>query len=198
MEAFRKKFTQSYLADIKSILDSMQADLIIQIDKVASILNKARENRNTIFTMGNGGSAATASHFVIDLSKMTITEGLPRFKAIGLNDNIPSMLAWANDASYEDIFAEQLKNLMEPGDVVIGISGSGNSRNVIKAIEYANSHGAVTIGLSGFDGGKLLKCARENIHIPSRNMQRVEDIHLIIEHLLTSLLRDEKVAKLSS
>jgi D-sedoheptulose 7-phosphate isomerase len=198
MQEFRKKFTWSYLADIKNILDSMEADLFIQIDKVASILTRARENRNTIFTMGNGGSAATASHFVIDLSKMTIIEGSPRFKAVGLNDNIPSMLAWANDASYEDIFVEQLKNLMEPRDVVIGISGSGNSMNVINAIEYANSHGAITIGLSGYDGGKLLKCAQENIHVPSDNIQRVEDVHLIIEHLLNSLLRDEKVKKVLS
>jgi D-sedoheptulose 7-phosphate isomerase len=198
MKDFRKEYTQSYLADIKHILDAMEADLIIKIDDIASVLAGAREHRKTVFVMGNGGSAATASHFVIDLSKMTITEGSPRFRAISLNDSIPTMLAWANDASFEDIFLEQLKNLMGPGDVVMGISGSGNSMNVIKAIEYANGHGALTIGLSGYDGGKLLKIARHNIHVPSHNMQRVEDIHLIIEHLLISLLRDEKAKKVSS
>ena len=192
MNEFRKQYSEEYLAEIRKILDLTQVDLITGIDKVASMLKKARENKNTVFLMGNGGSAATASHVAQDLAKCTIAEGLPRFKVISLTDSIPSMLAWANDASYEEIFIEQLKNLMAPGDVVIGLSGSGNSMNVIKAIEYANSHGGLTIGLSGYDGGKLSKCARESIHVPSSNMQRVEDMHLMALHLLISLLRDEK------
>lgn len=191
MKEFRKRFTKEYLAGIKELLDSIETDLADEIDKLASILTKARQGKKTVFTMGNGGSATTASHFAEDLAKCTIVEGLPRFKAIALTDSIPSILAWANDASYEDIFAEQLKSLMEPGDIVIGISGSGNSMNVIKAIEYANSNGGLTIGLSGYDGGKLLKCARGNIHVPSFDMQKVEDIHLLILHLLTCLLREE-------
>ncbi len=192
MKEFRKKFIQEYLEDIKRILGSLEEDLINRMDKLASILIKAREDRNTIFIMGNGGSASTASHFVGDLSKCTIVDGFPRFKAVALTDNIPNMLAWANDEGYEQIFVEQLKNLMEPGDVVIGISVSGNSMNVIKAIEYANRSGGLTIGLSGYDGGKLVKCAQENIHVPSSYMQKVEDIHLLIEHLLTSLIREEQ------
>lgn len=192
MKEFRKKFIQEYLKDIKRILGSGEQDLINKIDKLASILIKARENRNTIFIMGNGGSALTASHFVGDLSKGTIVDGFPRFKAVALTDNIPNMLAWANDEGYEQIFVEQLKNLMEPGDVVIGISVSGSSMNVIEAIEYANRNGGFTIGLSGCDGGKLVKCAQENIHVPSSYMQKVEDIHLLIEHLLTSLIREEQ------
>ncbi len=192
MKEFRKKFIKEYLEDIKRILGSVEEDLINEIDKLASILIKARENRNTIFIMGNGGSASTASHFVGDLSKGTVVEGFPRFKAVALTDNIPNMLGWANDVGYEEIFVEQLKNLMEPGDVVIGISVSGNSMNVIKAIEYANKNGGFTIGFSGCDGGKLLKCAQENIHVPSSHMQRVEDIHLLIEHLLTSLIKEEQ------
>ncbi|MBT9151608.1 MAG: Phosphoheptose isomerase [candidate division WS2 bacterium] len=196
MKEFRKKFTKEYLAEIRKILDSMEEDLVNKMDKLASILRKARDNKNTIFIMGNGGSASTASHFVGDLSKGTIAEGFPRFKAVALTDNIPNMLAWANDVGYEQIFVEQLKNLMEPGDVVIGISVSGNSMNVIKAIEYANKNGGITIGLSGCDGGKLLECAQENIHVPSSYMQRVEDIHLLIEHLLTSLIREEQEQKL--
>lgn len=192
MKEFRKKFIQEYLEDIKRILGSVEEDLINGMDKLASILVKARENKNTIFIMGNGGSALTASHFVGDLSKSTIVDGFPRFKAVALTDNIPNMLAWANDEGYEQIFVEQLKNLMEPGDVVIGISVSGNSMNVIKAIKYANRSGGLTIGLSGCDGGKLVKCAQENIHVPSSYMQKVEDIHLLIEHLLTSLIREEQ------
>lgn len=193
MKDFRKKITKEYLQEIREILDLMEDDLVNKMDTLATILFEAREKRNTIFIMGNGGSASTASHFVGDLSKGTIVEGFPRFKAVALTDNIPNMLAWANDKSYEDIFVEQLKNLMEPGDVVIGISGSGNSMNVIKAIEYANENGGITIVFSGFDGGKLLKSAQENIHVPSSYMQRVEDIHLLIEHLLTSLIREEEL-----
>jgi D-sedoheptulose 7-phosphate isomerase len=192
MKEFRKEFTKEYLGEIRKILDLMEEDLVSKMDKLATILLTAREKRSTIFIMGNGGSASTASHFVGDLSKGTIVERFPRFKAIALTDNIPNMLAWANDNSFDDIFVEQLKNLMEPGDVVIGISGSGNSMNVIKAIEYANENGGITIGLSGYDGGKLLKSAQENIHVPSSYMQRVEDIHLMIEHLLTSLIREEE------
>ena len=104
------------------------------------------------------------------------------------------MLAWGNDSSYDDIFIEQLKNLMSSGDVVIGISGSGNSENVIRAIEYANDHGAVTIGLSGYsESNKLMNTAKINIHVPSSYMQRVEDIHLLLEHLITSLIREEQM-----
>ena len=192
MKEFSKKFTKEYLEDIKRLLDSMEEDLINKIDELASILRKARENKNTIFIMGNGGSAVTASHFAGDLSKGTIVEGFPRFKAVALTDNIPNMLAWANDAGYEEIFIEQLKNLMEPGDIVIGISVSGNSMNVIKAIEYANENGGLTIGLSGCDGGRLLECAQKNINVPCSYMPKVEDIHLLIEHLLTSLIREEQ------
>ena len=192
MKEFRKRFTKEYLAEIRKILDLMEEDLINKMDKLSSMLRKARENKNTIFIMGNGGSASTASHFVGDLSKGTIVDGFPRFKAVALTDNIPNMLAWANDVGYEQIFVEQLKNLMEAGDVVIGISVSGNSMNVIKAIEYANRNGGITIGLSGCDGGKLVKCAQENIHVPSSYTQKVEDIHLLIEHLLTSLIREEQ------
>lgn len=196
MKGFRERFTTEYLKQIRKILDLMEEDLIANIDRLASILLRARENKNTIFIMGNGGSASTASHFAADLSKGTIVEDSPRFKAVALTDNIPNMLAWANDVGYEEIFVEQLKNLMEPGDVVIGISVSGNSTNVIKAIEYANRNGGLTIGLSGYDGGRLLKSAQENIHVPSYYMQRVEDIHLLIEHLLTSLIREEQKQEL--
>jgi D-sedoheptulose 7-phosphate isomerase len=192
MENFRKQFVRDYLKEIHTLLTIMEQDLVIKMDDIASILLKARSERKTIFIMGNGGSASTASHFVSDLSKGTIVPGFPRFKAVALTDNIPTMLAWANDASYDDIFVEQLKNLMEPGDIIIGISGSGNSANVVNAIKYANDTGGITIGISGYDGGVLLKSAKVNIHAPSHYMQRVEDIHLLLEHLLTSLIREEQ------
>ncbi|TSD03639.1 MAG: D-sedoheptulose 7-phosphate isomerase, partial [Parcubacteria group bacterium Athens0714_26] len=140
---------------------------------------------------GNGGSAATASHFVNDLSKLTISEGRLRFKVVGLTDNVPILLAWANDTNYHNIFVEQIKNLIEPGDVVVGISGSGNSMNVINAIEYANERGGVTIGLVGYDGGKLINCVQHCIHIPISEMEKIEDMHLLIQHLLSTLIKKE-------
>lgn len=192
MDTFRKQFTKTYLSELQTTLTAMEPDFLEKMEEFASILLDAREKHRTIFILGNGGSASTASHFASDLAKGTIVQNYPRFKVVALTDNVPTILAWGNDVSYDDIFIEQLKNLMEPDDVVIGISGSGNSPNVIKALEYANSHQAVTIGLSGYDGGKLLKTARHNLHVPSFYMQRVEDIHLIIEHLLTSLIREEQ------
>ena len=190
MKEFSQSYTREYLADVKKLLDTIEQALADELDKLVSLLSEARKNKNTVFLMGNGGSATTASHIAQDLGKCTIKDGAPRFRVISLTDSIPSMLAWANDASYEDIFIEQLKNLMQPGDIVIGISGSGNSKNVIKAIEYANKNGALTLGITGYDGGRLMKNAKENIHIPSFNMQRVEDIQLIVLHLLISLVRD--------
>lgn len=183
-----KSFTKNYLDETKKILDLMQGDLLDKIEKSVILLEEAKNKKNRIFIMGNGGSGSTASHFAEDLSKGTIIGDSLRFKAISLTDSVPTILAWANDSSYDDIFIEQLKNLMESGDVVIGISGSGNSKNVIKAIEYANQKKGITIGFSGYDGGKLIKRAQINIHVPSFNMQRVEDIHILVAHLIVSSL----------
>ncbi len=197
MNEFRSQFINDYVSRIKRILDDMDnSDLKEKVYEIVEIFLKARENKSTIYIMGNGGSASTASHFVGDLSKGTIVEGYPRFKAVALTDNIPNMLAWGNDSSYGDIFVEQLKNFLDPGDVVIGISGSGNSENVLKAIEYANEHGAITIGWSGFDGGKLKDVAQIPLVVPSNYMQRIEDIHLLLEHLVTSLIREEQMKKI--
>ena len=192
LETYRKNYTREYTRETIKILESM-TDLDSKISKLCEIFCKARDEGKTIYFMGNGGSASTASHFVVDISKCTIDEKnrVRRFKCVSLSDNIPTMLAWANDVSYEEIFIEQLKTLMNPGDVVVGISGSGNSKNVVKAMEYAKANGAVTIGLTGMGGGKLGQISSENIIVPSNNMQHIEDIHLIILHLLTSILRDE-------
>lgn len=188
---FRSPFISMYFEKLKLDLDRIMIDFSLEISEIIDVLLDARNHGKNVFIMGNGGSSSTASHFVGDLSKGAIVHGKPRFKAISLTDNVPNVLAWANDESYEDIFTEQLKNLMNPQDIVIGISGSGNSENVIKAINYANEAGCVTIGFSGFDGGKLLKIAQYNIHVDDTYMQRVEDVHLILEHLLTSIIREE-------
>lgn len=192
-----KIFAKNYLDEIKKILNQIEEDLLNKTEELAVLLEEAKNKKNRIFMMGNGGSGSTASHFAEDLSKGTIVGDSLRFKAVSLTDSIPTILAWANDSSYDDVFIEQLKNLMEPGDVVIGISGSGNSKNVIKAIEYANQKGGITVGFSGYDGGKLIKCAQINVHVPSFSMQRVEDIHMLVAHLLMSLLLEKEKSKQS-
>lgn len=141
--------------------------------------------------MGNGGSAATASHFACDLAKGTAgkDDSRKRFKVIALTDSVPIITAWANDTAYQNIFLEQLKNLLDAGDVVIAINGSGNSKNVIKAVEYANAQKALTIGLTGFGGGKLKGMVQECLIVPSHSLEQIEDVHLILEHILCSWLR---------
>ena len=126
-----------------------------ELEKIFNVLKNARDSGNQVFVMGNGGSASTASHFVADLLKTSITNENKRFKAISLSDNIPVLLAWSNDESYDTVFSNQLENFVEKDDVVIGISGSGNSKNVLNAIQLANEKHATTIGLNGKGGGKF-------------------------------------------
>jgi D-sedoheptulose 7-phosphate isomerase len=159
------------------------------IKKILEILLEARDKDKRIYVIGNGGSASTATHFVSDLLKTSITKNEKRFKAMSLSDNIPVILAWSNDKSYDSIFVEQLKNFLEEGDIVIAISGSGNSLNVINAINYANKINAKTISLSGRDGGKLSKISEINLIVPSNDMLTIETVHLCICHLLTSIIR---------
>ena len=177
-----------YFDRLKDTLDTLNREEIIFF---LDTLLEARTNGRQIFIMGNGGSAATASHFVCDFNKGLSTTEQPRFKFICLNDNVPSMMAYANDVSYDDVFVEQLKNLMQKNDLVIGISGSGTSMNVVKAIEYANANGAKTFCLVGDDGGKLRECAQRSLHVAINNMQIVEDIHMIIDHMGMSVLRNQ-------
>ena len=181
-------YVKIYLEDLKKNISLIN---INEIYSVIKIIEKARDKKNMIFTMGNGGSASTASHFVNGLSQGATVEGKMRFKTIALTDNIPNMLAYANDIGYDYIFVEQLKNLLEKDDIVIGISGSGNSNNVIKGIKYAKTNEAITIGLTGFDGGELKKIVDYSIHIPCNLMEMVEDIHLSITHLISSYFREE-------
>ena len=161
------------------------------IQKIFDVILDARESEKTIYVMGNGGSASTATHFVSDLLKTSITKDKKRFKAVSLSDNIPVILAWSNDKSYDSIFVEQLKNFLKEGDIVIAISGSGNSQNVINAINYANEINAQSISLTGGDGGKLSEISKINLLIPSNDMLTIETMHLCVCHLLTTMIRSK-------
>ena len=180
-----------YADQIQSLLGRLPLTIVSQI---AAELIRACEERRYIFVMGNGGSAATASHFVNDLGKGGMTGFPRRFKILGLTDNVPIITAWANDTAYEHIFSEQLRNFVSQSDVVIGISGSGNSPNVLNALKLAREQGAVTIGLTGFEGGKLKDLADICCIVPSTNMQHIEDIHMILTHMIYSHIRDEYIA----
>lgn len=183
-----KEHAKDYLNDLVSSIDKLPIDLI---EKIVAEFKIAYRKRKHVFIMGNGGSAATASHFCCDLSKGTMVSGKKRFRVVGLTDNVPLMTAIGNDISYEDIFKSQLENLVDKGDVVIVFTGSGNSSNIIKAVKYANSAGAITIGFTGFNGGKLKNLAKISLVVPSNNMERIEDIHLILEHLIKLFLFEE-------
>lgn len=176
-----------YISELKMTLDQLDATAI---EKCISLLHESRLNNRQIFIMGNGGSASTASHFVCDLAKNTREPKLPHFRVIGLADNMAILSAYANDEGYENVFAQQLANLVQPNDVVIGISTSGKSPNVLKAIELANKLNALTIGFTGFNAGQLGSMVDLHLHVPSSCIEHVEDIHLMLEHLITKALRD--------
>ena len=175
----------AYFERLKNTIDKIDKN---DLSIVMNILEKARLEGRNIFIMGNGGSAATASHYVCDFNKGVSMHKDKRYKFICLNDNVPTMMAYANDISYEDVFAEPLKNLYNIGDVVLGISGSGNSKNVLNAIIWAKEHGAVTIGLTGYDGGKLKQVVDYNVHIPIDDMQITEDLHMVLDHCMMKIL----------
>ena len=160
------------------------------INNIIGILIDARNSGKKIFTFGNGGSASTASHFVSDLLKTTITKDDKRFIAISLVDNFAVNSAWANDVSYDDIFIEQLKNFLTDGDIVIAFSGSGTSINVTKALEYAKTKGAITIGFTGMPGGKFPKICDYSYLVPSNNMLTIESFHIMICHGIIFTIRE--------
>ena len=183
-----KDYTQdiaAYFQRLKSTVDRLS---LTDINQVMTVLEQARDAGKMIFIMGNGGSAATASHYVCDFNKGISLNQEKKYKFLCLNDNLPSMMAYANDLSYDGIFVNALNTYFQSGDVVIGISGSGNSTNVLRAIEYANLHGGITIGLSGYDGGKLKQMARYNIHVPVDDMQITEDLHMVLDHCMMKIL----------
>ena len=177
-----------YLAHLQQVLGRLPLN---DVQRVVESLLAGHEAGAKIFIMGNGGSATTASHFACDLAKGTITSGVPRFRVIALTDNVPLLTAWANDMSYGDIFVEQLHGLLDAGDVVIAISGSGNSENVVRAVRMAKWRGAKTISLTGCGGGKLASLTDVSVVVPSSYMEQIEDVHLILEHLICTVLRQE-------
>ncbi|MEA3335516.1 MAG: SIS domain-containing protein [Chloroflexota bacterium] len=176
----------TYLRDVSLLLDELSAE---QIDAAAGQLLDAWRRQARVFVCGNGGSAAIASHFAGDLNKGTNVAGRHRFRAMSLVDNVPALMAWSNDDGYETGMAEQLRNFVEPGDLVIGFSGSGNSANVLNTIRLARQAGASTIGICGFDGGGLLQLSDVTIQVPSHGMEQVEDVFSVICHGLLFALR---------
>ena len=185
-----KDFTndiENYLIKLKNTIDALKKD---EINKFINMLITARDEGKTIFIMGNGGSAATASHFCCDFNKGASYGYDKRFKFICLNDNTATMMAYSNDVAYEDAMVEQLKNFFEAGDYVIGISGSGNSKNVVKAIEYANANGGKTIGLTGYQGGKLKEICHHSVNMNVDDMQISEDLHMMMDHLSLRIISE--------
>lgn len=180
----------TYLAQLQKTVANLPVDLI---DRVIAILLESARQGNKVFILGNGGSASTASHFACDLAKNTQVPGAPHFRVIGLTDNMALMTAWANDTAFDNIFAAQLSPLVEPGDVVIGISCSGNSVNVLKAMEVARQHGATTIGFTGHRGGQLKDRVDLCIQVPSPRIEQQEDAHLILEHCICAAIRTELI-----
>ncbi|MCI0351030.1 MAG: SIS domain-containing protein, partial [Acidobacteriales bacterium] len=176
---------RNYFASVQRVLDDVPFDAVDQVVKVLADAN--REGR-TVFICGNGGSAATATHFACDLTKRPTIPGVSRFRAIALTDNLSLMTAISNDISYDAVFSEQLLPLVREGDVVIGISGSGNSQNVLNAMQVAMEAGALTIGFCGYDGGKLKQMVDLPVHIPCNVMAMVEDVHLMLEHAICERL----------
>jgi D-sedoheptulose 7-phosphate isomerase len=177
----------TYILELQNTLKQLPT---ARIQEAIDLLVEARTERRQVFIMGNGGSASTASHFVCDLAKNTRNPELPNFRVIGLTDNMAIFSALANDEGYENVFAQQLASFVEADDIVIGISASGNSANVLNAIELGNKVGARTIGMTGFDGGQLRKMVDIDIHIPSDCIEHVEDIHLMLEHLICKAIKE--------
>ena len=174
-------FPQTYRSALHTALDSIDLD---QVSQAIQILTRARDENRRIFVCGNGGSASTASHFVCDMVKGASFNRSTRFRIMALTDSLPTITAYSNDVSYECVFVEQLKNFAQPGDVVMAISGSGNSPNVLRALEYGNSIGCITVALSGRDGGRLGPLANLHVHAAHPHMGRIEDAHMIAAHMI--------------
>ena len=179
---------KEYIAHEIEVLQAMDTKAI---SDAINLLEETRENGTMVYVFGNGGSAATASHMQNDFNKGVSEPIEKKYRFCCLNDNIATMMAIANDNGYENIFVQQLENKLRPGDVVMAISGSGNSENVIRAVEYAKEQGNKIIGLTGYQGGKLMKLSDISLHAPIQSMQITEDIHMILDHLMMSVLYKE-------
>jgi D-sedoheptulose 7-phosphate isomerase len=177
---------EEYFKELQRVMVSLPKN---GIDRIADTLLGAYDAGRTVFLCGNGGSAALASHFACDLGKGTAyCNGGKRFRVLSLTDNLPTLTAWANDSSYEDVFSEQLRNFVQPHDVAFAISGSGNSKNVLNALHVAREAGAATVGISGFQGGAMKRLCDHCVIVPSNDMQIIEDLHLAIAHSIFRLV----------
>ncbi len=182
-------FSEQYLSALRKTLETIDLD---KVEQAIEWFRQARAEDRQIFVCGNGGSAAAASHFVTDVVKGASYGRARRFRILALTDSTPTITAYANDVGYDAVFVEQLKNFARPGDLVMGISGSGNSPNVLRAIEYANSIGCRTLALTGRDGGRLAPMAQLSIRVPEPHMGRIEDAHLVICHMIAYCFMEEK------
>ncbi|HEV2448762.1 MAG TPA: SIS domain-containing protein [Candidatus Sulfopaludibacter sp.] len=185
-------FPERYKSALFQAIDTIDLEKVRQ---AIDVLARARDEGRHIFVCGNGGSASTASHFVCDMVKGASFNRAKRFRILALTDSLPTLTAYSNDVHYDCVFVEQLKNFAQPGDVVMAISGSGNSPNVLGAIEYANSIGCRTIALTGRDGGKLAPLAELNIQVSNPHMGRIEDGHMIAAHMICYYFMDEEQAR---
>lgn len=177
---------EAYLQQLRTAVDALPRD---RLTELGELLYHAYTNGKQVFTLGNGGSASTASHMAADLARNTIGPNMRRFRILSLNDNQAMLTAIANDLGYENVFSEQLQNLIRAGDLLIAISGSGNSPNVIGAIRYAQRQSASVVGILGFDGGEAAKLVDLAIVVPSEHYGVVEDIHLIINHIVVDYFK---------
>ena len=185
-----KDFSNNFFSYHASLLREVDLE---NVDKFINILLDARRRDAHVFLIGNGGSAATASHFAEDVSFFKKSDNFKPIKAISLTDSVPAISALGNDYGYENIFVDQLRVLLRKGDIVVAISGSGNSLNLVKAINYANKKGAITFGLLGFDGGKMKKICKHNILIKTAKgeYEIVESIHLLLTQLIRGYLKSK-------
>lgn len=188
MTTTAREHASRYVTEVCGLLRGLDLD---PVARFIDLLDEARRRGATVFFVGNGGSAATASHWANDLGIGTRVEGVAGFRAVSLTDNVAVLSALANDFGYEEVFTRQLVGLFRPADVLVAISVSGNSPNVVRAVEWANAHGGMTVGLIGFDGGKLRTVCQLAIHAPGArgNYGPAEDVHLFLDHLVTGCLR---------
>lgn len=184
-------YMRGYTSHMAQLVDAMDADALAT---VTSLVESASDRGKSIFVMANGGSAAVASHFVNDMGVNSLVAGKRGFRVISLSDNAESITAVANDAGYENVFLFQLQCMLEPGDLVIGLSVSGNSENIIRAVEYANENGAHSVGLCGFQGGRLAKAAKTVMHFPSSPDEYgpVEDAFSVVFHAVSGYLTQKR------
>jgi len=187
------EFVKNYFDELKKTIDLMSIE---DTKKAVNMIYKAYKENKQIFIIGNGGSAATASHFSCDLNKGTINRiydnNERRFRVISMADNISILTAYGNDLSYDDIFSQQLKNLVNKGDMVIAITGSGNSKNIINGLKASAELGAATVAFLGFDGGKAKELVDHYVLVPSTHYGRIEDIHLVLCHLISTYITEMK------